>query len=443
MKKRFRRKWKSALGLILFFCLAVTTATAIYVYRYVPDIYRAEYTFFALPAGVNTEDNGGDLTRMLAHDCDELLSTEAFRSAVMQEADSDGKTRLYVRGSGRSHTIRLIGWGFDADVVGNLANAAGDKLTADAQAIFKATEVRTMTEAPVPAETVKYWRPVCVAAAFLGSFLVLSLLGTLFGTTARRLRYGKTTEDIPLPCLAGMARLDKAAGQQRKSLKKEGKHVPLYDLIDENNLSRLQALSARIKAVQRRRGSSITVTGLEKDTDSAAVTALLASELAVEGYGVLAIELDSYQPGLRQFFGKKGTADVLDCIASEEALNEALMATEIPGLYFMDACHEPGFVSRMAGTEAFAAFLADAQQTFQYVLISAPSCARRNDAALLGRLTDLVLLVADDGKHDGGEIEAEARSLGRSVRQVAGYVLCDVPRRRIRGREFVPQNLQA
>lgn len=435
--KRIRRKWANALPLILFFSLAVTVATAIFVYRHVPDLYSAQFRFFALPAGVQTEKNGGELTRMLAKDLDEMLSTPDFQNAVIQKAVSDGKTRLYVRGSGASHTIRLTAWGFDPEVTGSLANAAGDLLVERAASVLKATDVSVMVRAEQPAAELEHFRVLCVIAAFIGSFLVFSLPGMLFGSTSRKLRFGKSTEDIPLPCLGGMTRFDRALRLQAKSGGRDNPAPPLYDLIDEGNLSRTKELAARLKSMQLRKGCSLTVTGMETDGDSAAVTALLASELAVQGYSVLVIEMDSYRPGLGSIFRRAGTLDVLDCMEKEDALSEAVLTTEIPGLFFIDACHSPGFVSQIAGTEAFASFLEDAQQTFHYVLLHAPASSRWVDASLLGRLTELVLLVADDGKHSAAKLEAEARKLGRCVRQVAGYVLCDVPGRRINRREYV------
>ena len=441
--RKMRRKWMNSIGVILFFCLAVTAAMGYYMYRIVPEIYRAEYTFFALPAGANTEDNGGQLTRMLAKDCDEMLSTSSFRDKVTAKTPSDGETRLYVKGSGFNHSIRVKGWGYDAANVAAMVNAVGDEMMLEAENTFLATGVKNLTRAESPAETWKYFKPVAVAVTFLGCFALFSLLGMLFGKASRKLRYGKTTGDIPLPCLAGMTRLSPAVRRQQKPLDKEGHYAPLYDVIDDGNLGRLQALSARLKTMQKRRGCTLTITGMERDTDSAAMTVLLATELAVEGYGVLVMELDSYHPRLRSFFHLTGQVDVVDCIESQDALSHAILSTDVEGLFFMDACHEPGFVSRLAGTEAFASFIHDAAQTFQYVLIHAPSCTRRSDAALLGRLTDLVLLVADDGKHDAGEIEAEARSLGKSVRQVAGYVLCDVPKARAKRREHFVYAAQA
>ncbi|MBE5779054.1 MAG: CpsD/CapB family tyrosine-protein kinase [Clostridiales bacterium] len=441
--KKLRRKWKNAIGFVLFFCLAITAAMAYYMYCLVPEIYRADYTFFALPAGVSTEENGGELTRMLARDCDQLLATPDFREKVMETAQSDGSARLYVKGNGRSHTIRLTGWGYDADILGALVNAAGDEMMAQAESVFQATALKTLTRAETPAQVWKVFKPAAVAVAFVGSFVLFSLLAMLFGTASRRIRYGRTTADLPLPCLAGMSSLAPSIRKQQKPVDKAGNHAPLYDVIDENNVVNLQSLSARLKALQRRRGCTLTITGMERDTDSAAMAVLLATELAVEGYGVLLVEMDSYQPRIGSLLHLRGQVDVLDCIESQDAYSHAILSTDVDGMFFVDACHEPGFVSRIAGTEEFSAFVRDIAQTFQYVIIHAPSCSRRNDAALLGRLTDLVLMVADDGKHNADEIEAEARSLGKSVRQVAGYVLCDVPKARAKRREYSRHVLQA
>ena len=77
----------------------------------------------------------------------------------------------------------------------------------------------------------------------------------------------------------------------------------------------------------------------------------------------------------------------------------------------MDVCHEPGFLSRIAARPGFAAFLTDAAQSFDYVILNAPPCRTASDAAMLGAVADMTVAVAQDGRYTPRELGAALRSL--------------------------------
>ena len=164
--------------------------------------------------------------------------------------------------------------------------------------------------------------------------------------------------------------------------------------------------------------------GLE-DEDSATLSLLTASELAAQGFEVLLMEMDTYAPVLRKWLGVQGTMDVMDCLQREDALRTALLSTPIPRLLFMDVCHEPGFLSRIAARPGFAAFLTDAAQSFDYVILNAPPCRTASDAAMLGAVADMTVAVMQDGRYTPRELGAALRSL-----RADGVVFCRVPLKR-------------
>ena len=96
----------------------------------------------------------------------------------------------------------------------------------------------------------------------------------------------------------------------------------------------------------------------------------------------------------------------------------------------MDVCHEPGFLSRIAARPGFAAFLTDAAQSFDYVILNAPPCQTVSDAAMLGAIADRTVAVAQDGRYTPRELNGMLRALAGKVRCLEGVVFCRVPLKR-------------
>lgn len=423
------RKWRNALPVIGFLCVALTAAMAIYTYRYEPDRYQADYTFFALPAGTREDETAPILSKMLARDCNALLNDPAFQRQVLATAQSDGYTRVYAIGEEGGHVLHVKAVGVDPSITAGLANAAGEALLAQAGDVLGATAIRKMSAAETPVKPCAPNRPVKVAGMLAGSFIVLSLLGMAFGSARVRVRWRRgRVPALLIPCLATVVDYDDRA---RRALKRKAASS-LYEAVTPQARDHVREAALSLRSMQEHLGYSLTLTGVRQQDDSASLSVLLASELAAEGFDVLLIEMDAYAPRLRQWLGVAGEADVLDCLRDENALRAAILPTAVPKLCFIDVCHEAGFVGKLAATGAFASFLSDAAHSFDYVILNAPPCTALSDAAMLGALTDMTALAVRDGQYVTGELDAVFDGLGRVVRRLGGFILCQVPPGRVK-----------
>lgn len=421
--KRLRRKWLRALPVIAFFCAAVTLAMAVYTVRWEPERYRAACTVYALPAGQRADADAAELARMLCRDCDLLVNTPEFQQKVLQSTRSDGKTRLYIRQADGGHMLKVEAVGEDPAVTAGLANAVADALLEELSGRMGAGEVHLVSRAEVSEVPFAPNRPVKIAAAFLGSFALFSLLALLIPAPRERVQWDPLEPPAQLPCLAGVAEYDDCLRRWVREHRR-GKAFTLYDGMDELTRENVRELVLQLRNRPQHTGCSILMAGLE-DEDSATLSLLTASELAAQGFEVLLMEMDTYAPALRKWLGVQGTMDVMDCLQREDALRTALLSTPIPRLLFMDVCHEPGFLSRIAARPGFAAFLTDAAQSFDYVILNAPPCRTASDAAMLGAVADMTVAVAQDGRYTPRELGAALRSL-----RADGVVFCRVPLKR-------------
>lgn len=427
--KRIRQKWLRALPVVAFFCAAVTLAMAVYTFRWEPERYRAACTVYALPAGQRTDADAEKLARMLCRDCDLLVNTPEFQQKVLQNTRSDGKTRLYLRQADGGHMLKVEAVGEAPAVAAGLSNAVADALLEELSGRMGAAEVHLVSRADVPEKPFAPDRPVKIAAAFLLSLALFSLIALLIPAPRERAQWNP--RELPgegLPCLAGVAEYDGCLRRLSRE-RRRGQPVPLADGVDELTRENVRELVLQLRARQSHPGCSIVMTGMEEE-DSATLSLLTASELAAQGFEVLLMEMDAYAPSLRKWLGVQGTMDVMDCLQREDALRTALLSTPIPRLLFMDVCHEPGFLSRIAARPGFAAFLTDAAQSFDYVILNAPPCQTVSDAAMLGAIADRTVAVAQDGRYTPRELNGMLRALAGKVRCLEGVVFCRVPLKR-------------
>lgn len=427
--RRLGRKWKNALPLNCFLCLALTLAMGLYTYGHEPDRYSAAYTFFALPAGADEDQNALQAARMLARDCDALLDTEPFRQKVLASVPSDGETYVRAYGMDGTHMIQVQATGVNPGIVSALANTAGAELMNEAQSTLSAGSVREISRALTPDTPSAPNRPLKVAAMLIGSFVVLSLFGMLLGSSRKpiRCRRGRP-EPLSVACYGVVQKLDGAIRQvqSKKNPMECTLHHRVNRLVHENICQAVLSL----RAAQEHAGYAVVTAGLTEDADCAPVTMLMAAELADQGFDVLLIEMNAYEPMLRRLLNTDGGSDVLDCLQDEAALRTAIMPTPIPKLCFMDICHAPGFVTKVAASAAFAQFVSDASHSFDYVLLNAPPAGAVCDAAMLGAVADMTLVMVEDGALTADELVQGTNELRRTVRRLGGYILTDVPGRR-------------
>ena len=231
------------------------------------------------------------------------------------------------------------------------------------------------------------------------------MLALLIPAPRERVQWDPLEPPAQLPCLAGVAEYDDCLRRWVRE-RRRGKAFTLYDGMDELTRENVRELVLQLRNRPQHTGCSILMAGLE-DEDSATLSLLTASELAAQGFEVLLMEMDTYAPALRKWLGVQGTMDVMDCLQREDALRTALLSTPIPRLLFMDVCHEPGFLSRIAARPGFAA------------------CRTASDAAMLGAVADMTVAVAQDGRYTPRELGAALRSL-----RADGVVFCRVPLKR-------------
>jgi tyrosine-protein kinase Etk/Wzc len=163
--------------------------------------------------------------------------------------------------------------------------------------------------------------------------------------------------------------------------------------------------------------------GVGKSFVSSNLAALLAQSLAK----VLLLDGDLRRGDLHHYFGltsrQNGFGDVL---AGRLAWRSAVHPTGIPGLDLMPTGLLPSNPAELLMAPSFPAFLREARQAYDYIVIDVPPVLAVTDPTIIGELADTVLLVAKFGRHPLDEIRTCQQRLEAAGVRPLGCVFNDV-----------------
>ncbi len=416
-------KWRHFLPWTLLLCLASGCLMAAYTWAYEADRYQAVYTFYAAPEAAASQKAPLEAARMLARDCHALTRTDGFRQAVLSRAASDGQTRAGVRGIDGTHMLEVVAIGPDPASTAGLADAIGRELVACVEDELGAAEAHEVAPAEIPSMPCGPDRPMKVVWTLLAAFAAGSLAGCLLGSDRRPLRF----DDAEARCLAAprMGALADCRREVRRLLAdgKKQRGGMLLDRMDRLIRENVRAFALKLRNGLCASGQSVAViAGMDRDGDQAVLTALLCSELARQGFSVLAVNMDAGQARLSALLGVRPQACLSEYLAGQVALLDVIVKTPERNLAFIEGLPPEGAVADIAATPAFRSFLKSAKSRFDFVILNAAPAGFFADAGMLGTLEGLTVLAARDGAFTADELNAVMTNLAEDVRLLKGVV---------------------
>ena len=266
-------------------------------------------------------------------------------------------------------------------------------------------------------------RPMKVVWTLLAAFAAGSLAGCLLGSDRRPLRF----DDAEARCLAAprMGALADCRREVRRLLAdgKKQRGGMLLDRMDRLIRENVRAFALKLRNGLCASGQSVAViAGMDRDGDQAVLTALLCSELARQGFSVLAVNMDAGQARLSALLGVRPQACLSEYLAGQVALLDVIVKTPERNLAFIEGLPPEGAVADIAATPAFRSFLKSAKSRFDFVILNAAPAGFFADAGMLGTLEGLTVLAARDGAFTADELNAVMTNLAEDVRLLKGVV---------------------
>jgi capsular exopolysaccharide synthesis family protein len=155
----------------------------------------------------------------------------------------------------------------------------------------------------------------------------------------------------------------------------------------------------------------------------------LAITMAQAGAKVLLIDTDMRKPRIHRSFGIKTDKGISTAIMSEGALNEMIIHSEIPNLDILPCGPTPPNPAELLHTERFREILAQCRQGYDKVILDAPPTAPVTDPAIIGSLTDGVVLVLRAGHTSRDAASYARRHLADAGARILGLVINQMDRK--------------
>lgn len=279
----------------------------------------------------------------------------------------------------------------------------------------------------------KPMRKIIVLLATLFGFCLA--LGILFLRQAfyRGVENPEAIEQLGLSVLAAVP-----YSRQQERLEKERKgdvagHTPKLlaasapgDLANEA----LRSLRTNLHfALLEARNNVVMLTSPAPGAGKSFVSSNLAAIVAQSGLRTLLIDADMRKGYLHRVFGLTPRHGLSDALSAHRPLSEVILPTEVSELDFISCGFAAPNPSELLMHENFAQLLRDASAMYDLVIVDTPPVLAVTDAALVGRLCGICLLVTRFGQSPASEIDTARRRLGQNGIHLQGAILNGVKRK--------------
>ncbi|HEX7908857.1 MAG TPA: polysaccharide biosynthesis tyrosine autokinase [Paraburkholderia sp.] len=175
------------------------------------------------------------------------------------------------------------------------------------------------------------------------------------------------------------------------------------------------------------RNKLIMIAGAAPGVGKSFVASNMSAILGSMNKRVLLIDADLRRGYLHESFGISREGGLSDVISGQIELAQAIHKNVGPGLDFLSTGAIPPSPAELLLHPTFEQILKDVDELYDVVIIDTPPVLAVTDAAIVGRLTGVALLVVRFGVHPVKEIETASKRLAQAGVNLKGAVLNAIP----------------
>jgi succinoglycan biosynthesis transport protein ExoP len=149
----------------------------------------------------------------------------------------------------------------------------------------------------------------------------------------------------------------------------------------------------------------------------------LGITMAEAGGRVLIVDTDMRRPRLHRSFGVPNQVGISTVIVGKSKLEDAIKRTDVPNLDVLPCGPVPPNPSELLHTDRFAAVLAECAKLYDRIILDSPPTSAVTDPAVLGNLTDGVVLVVKAGETTRDAALHAGRQLASAKARLFGVVV--------------------
>jgi len=150
----------------------------------------------------------------------------------------------------------------------------------------------------------------------------------------------------------------------------------------------------------------------------------LAIAFAQQGHRVLLVDCDLRRPHVHLMFGQRQEPGLTDVLIGRASLDEAVQETMVPNLVTLTSGALPPNPVEMLGSTKMREFI-QSLPGFDTIVVDTPPLMVASDAAIVGRMSDGVVMVVRAGQAQRGAVQDGVQQLMNVGARVIGTVLND------------------
>jgi capsular exopolysaccharide synthesis family protein len=172
---------------------------------------------------------------------------------------------------------------------------------------------------------------------------------------------------------------------------------------------------------------SVTSPGPQDGKTTVAIN--LAVTMAQAGGKVLLIDADMRKPRVHKSFGMKAEKGISSVLAGDVPLESAICKSQVPNLDVLPCGPMPPNPAELLHTEQFKRILVQCRGLYDRVVLDSPPIGPVTDPAIIGGLTDGVVLVLRSGHTSREAAQFARRQLGDAGARILGLVMNQTDRK--------------
>ncbi len=216
----------------------------------------------------------------------------------------------------------------------------------------------------------------------------------------------------------------------RKNLKPQSNQPSILALENKDDLAieSLRSLRTTLHfAFLEAQNNIIMITGPSPEIGKSFVSINLATVLADAGKKILLIDADLRKGFINTNLGVSRDQGLSELISNTLSLDAAIHKIPGAGFDFISTGAIPPNPSELLLHERFGVLLTKISKLYDHVIIDSPPLLAVTDAAIIGRMASVTLMVVKAGQHPMRELEQSAKRLTQAGVQLKGVVFNDVP----------------
>jgi len=293
--------------------------------------------------------------------------------------------------------------------------------------------VRIVDYAIPPELPVKPKKILVMAIALMAGLL----LGVIAAFARRTLNRGikdpnviERVLNIPVYTTIQHSQTQKLLEKKLKGKSKLDNHFPLLALEDPEDLAveSLRSLRTTLHfAFLEASNNIIMITGPSPGIGKTFVAANLATVMAIAGKKILLIDGDLRRGTLHKYLYQDRDNGLSELISQAIDPDKAIKSFPQANIDFVSTGKIPPNPSELLLHERFEHFLEIVSKRYDLVIIDSPPILAATDAAIIGRLASVSLMVVKAATHPARELEQSAKKLVQAGVSLKGVIFNDMP----------------